>query len=285
MRSETFSGASRFSRRSLLRGLGAGSLLLSPFVRLRSSLAQPAQSGNLLIFFTPNGHLRSKFGGDTPGPNFNFLPSLEPLTPHRADVTVVKGLCLRSPSSIRSHEDITRILTCVSGPDRFKAYGPSIDHVIGMEINQRPLVVAVDPYRAQPHWRTLLSWRAAGVNEPFVKDHRAVFADLFGGLVPADSEQQKAALERIRQRNQSVLDFVTRDIMTFRSRINSQDRANLDVYLDSLQEVEKEDRSAEPGVVQWRYDPAGECQRPHRNGDPERRQVGAGSGRAAQDPG
>lgn len=232
---------SRFSRRSLLRGLGAGSVLLSPFVKHRASFAQvaPAQSGNLLIFFTPNGHYRQQFGAETPGPNFTFLPSLAPLGEHRSDVAVVRGLSLRSPTSIRSHEDICRILTCVSGPDRFKAYGPSIDHSIGMAINQRPLVVAVDPYRAQPHWRTLLSWRASEVNEPFVKDHKAVFTDLFGAVAGPQPAQQQAALDRIRQRNKSVLDLVNRDVATFRTRINSNDRAHLDGYLDSLRTVEQ----------------------------------------------
>jgi hypothetical protein len=205
---------------------------------LRSSLAAAAESGNLLIFFTPNGHYRQAFGAETPGPGFKFLPSLAPLEPVRNDVTVIKGLSLRSPTVIRSHEDVCRILTCVQGPDKFKAYGPSIDHAIGMEMNQRPLVVAVDPYRDSPHWRTLLSWRAAGVNEPFVKDHKAVFTDIFGGLASSNNADQAAVLERTRARNKSVLDLVNKDIATFRTRINSHDRANLDAYLDSLRTVE-----------------------------------------------
>jgi len=227
------------SRRRLLRGLGAGALLLSPFARTRGALAQAGQSGNLLIFFTPNGHYRQQFGAATPGPNFTLLPSLAPLEPHRADIAVVRGLSLRSPTVIRSHEDITRILTCVSGPDKFLAYGPSIDHSIGMALGQRPLVVAVDPYRDQPHWRTLLSWRAAGVNEPFVKSHTAVFTDLFGGVAGPATADQAAAVERARQRNKSVLDLINRDISAFRTRINSNDRAHLDAYLDSLRTVEQ----------------------------------------------
>ncbi|HEY0711391.1 MAG TPA: DUF1552 domain-containing protein, partial [Polyangia bacterium] len=240
MKSVVGSQAHGLSRRRLLRGMGAAGLLLSPFVRLRSSLAAAADSGNLLIFFTPNGHYRQSFGAETPGTGFSFLPSLAPLEPVKSDVTVIKGLSLRSPTSIRSHEDVCRILTCVTGPDRFKAYGPSIDHAIGREMNQRPLVVAVDPYRESPHWRTLLSWRAAGVNEPFVKDHKAVFADVFGGLMSnTTNTEQMAALERMRARNKSVLDLVNKDLATFRTRINSHDRANLDAYLDSLRTVEE----------------------------------------------
>jgi hypothetical protein len=239
MKSAVGSTAHALSRRRLLRGMGAAGLLLSPFVRLRSSLAAAADSGNLLIFFTPNSHYRQAFGAETPGTGFSFLPSLAPLEPVRNDITVIKGLSLRSPTSIRSHEDVCRILTCVSGPDKFKAYGPSIDHAIGMEMNQRPMVVAVDPYRESPHWRTLLSWRASGVNEPFVKDHKAVFADVFGGLAANTNTEQMAVLERTRARNKSVLDLVNKDLATFRTRINSHDRVNLDAYLDSLRTVEE----------------------------------------------
>jgi hypothetical protein len=231
--------SSTLSRRSLLSGLGAGCVLLSPFVRYRSAWAAPAQSGNLLIFYTPNGHMRTQFDGITPGTSFTLQPSLAPLQPYQSDIAVVRGLCLRSPTVISSHEDICRILTCVSGPDKYTAYGPSIDQSIGMAINQRPLVVAVDPFRDQPHWRTLLSWRASAVNEPFVKDFNAIFLDLFGGMAGAQTATQMAALARTQQRNQSILDLVKSDIATFRTRVNSHDRIQLDTYLDSLRAVEQ----------------------------------------------
>jgi hypothetical protein len=249
----------RFSRRSLLRGLGAGAALLGPFLRHSSSQAASATpSGNLLIFFTPNGHKRSLttngttttcFDATANGTSMTLGTSLTPLQPFLSDVSVIKGLNLKTPTYIASHQDICRILTCQNAPGgqsaegtahQFTGYGPSIDQSIGMAINQRPLVVAVDPYRDQPHWRTFLSWRASGVNEPFVKNFSTVFTDLFGNLTgQAQTSDQTAALMRARARNQSVLDFVKGDISTFRSRINSNDKAHLDSYLDSLQSVEQ----------------------------------------------
>jgi len=82
-------GSAPLSRRHLLRGLGAGTVLLAPFLKYRSAWAQPAQSGNLLIFYTPNGHLRAQFGaaGADAGAGLNFLPSLAPLQPFVNDVT------------------------------------------------------------------------------------------------------------------------------------------------------------------------------------------------------
>jgi hypothetical protein len=247
-----WSRAAHITRRQMLAGLGAGAALLSPFVRYRSAMAQAAQSGNLLIFFTPNGHKRKYFETSGSGANMVLGPSLAPLEAVKSDVTVIRGLCQRSPTNIRSHEDICRILTCVSGPDKFTGYGPSIDHAVGKVIGQRPLVVAIDPYRDQPHWRTFLSWRESGVNEPFVKDPKAIFMDLFGamtGTSPMQTAEQLAILERNKQRGKSILDFARRDIETFRKRINTNDRAHLDTYLDSLRGVEEKVMKVAPAVT------------------------------------
>jgi hypothetical protein len=210
----------RFSRRSLLRGLGAGAALLAPFVRRRASMAQSAPAGNLLIFYTPNGHRRNLvfndptsrlcFGATSAAGELTLGSSLMPLQPFRRDVAVIKGLNLKTPTFIASHQDICRILTCWSAPregndlGQFAAFGPSIDQVIGKSLNQQPLIVAVDPFRPVPHWRTFLSWSASGVNAPFVKDHERVFTDLFGGL-PGVSQKgdQLATLARLRLRNTS----------------------------------------------------------------------------------
>jgi Protein of unknown function (DUF1552) len=249
----------RFSRRDLLRGLGAGAAVLAPFVKTRMAFGQAALPGNLLIFFTPNGHRRSlvtnnvsevcfdaKTASGGTGTDMTLGRSLQPLAPFQSDIAVIKGLNLKSPTFIASHQDICRVLTCQGMPDKetdkgqFTGYGPSIDQSVGMAINQRPIVVAVDPYRDQPHWRTFLAWRSSGVNEPFVKNYNTVFTDLFGGLTgQSNTADQTAAIARARARNQSLLDFVKGDISTFRGRINSNDKAHLDSYLDSLQGVEQ----------------------------------------------
>jgi uncharacterized protein DUF1552 len=243
-------GSAPLSRRHLLRGLGAGTVLLAPFLKYRSAWAQPAQSGNLLIFYTPNGHLRAQFGaaGADAGAGLNFLPSLAPLQPFVNDVTVIKGLCSKTPTNIDSHQDIVRILTQCNTPGgqknetdntQFLAYGPSIDQSIGAAINQQPLVVAVDPYRDQPYWRTLLSWNAPMVNEPYVKDFTTIFASVFGGVAGTQTAAQVAAVQRAQQRNQSILDLVTGDIATFRARVSTADRIHLDTYLTSIRAVEQ----------------------------------------------
>src|SRR5439155_10373699 len=107
--------------------------------------------------------------------------SLQPLQPFMSDIAVIKGLNLKTNTYIASHQDVCRILTCQNAPggqskettaNQFTGYGPSIDQSIGMAINQRPMVVAVDPYRDQPHWRTFLSWRASGGTSPLLRNYK-----------------------------------------------------------------------------------------------------------------
>ncbi|MDF3070429.1 MAG: hypothetical protein K0R38_6030 [Polyangiaceae bacterium] len=229
-----------YSRRTLLRGLGAGAVLLSPFVRHRMSHAQAAPAGNVLIFFTPNGHIKDEFDASGSGATFTLKKSLAPLESFKQDLTVIRGLTLKTVTEINSHDDIVRHLTCVEGPDKAKGYGPSLDHVIGTHLGQRPLFVNPEPNRSSGHWRNALSWRAAGEQEPFLTDPTAVFSNLFvNGTPTMGGAMPDQAAERAKARNKSILDFVNSDIQTFRGRINSEDKAHLDLYLDSLRDVEK----------------------------------------------
>ena len=245
----------RFPRRTLLKGLGAGAAFLEPFLKHRSSWAQGAPAGNFLVFYSPNGHKRALTANGVTVPCFdatgsasslNLGTALMPLQPFNSDVAVIKGLNLKTPTFIASHQDNCRLLTGWGAPkegndnSQFTGYGPSIDQAIGMAFSERPLVVAVDPFRDAPHWRNFLNWRSSGVNEPFTKDFQAVFTDLFGNLTgAAATPDQTAAIMRARARNQSLLDFVKGDLATFKTRINSNDKAHMDAYLDSLQSLEQ----------------------------------------------
>lgn len=227
-----------FTRRNLLRGIGAGSLLLAPFVRYRSSLAQTPVAGNFLVFFTPNGHIKTEFDAEGSGASFTLKESLAALETYKSDIAVIRGLTLKTPSEINSHEEVSRILTCWEGPDKLTAYGPSVDHVIGEAIGQRPLMVAPEPNRDGLHWRNQLSWRAAEQPEPFLKDPSQVFSRIFGeGAVAQMADPAEVA--SLQARNQSLLDLVRGDIAVFRGRVNTEDRAHLDLYLDSLRDVER----------------------------------------------
>ncbi|MDX2055769.1 MAG: DUF1552 domain-containing protein [Polyangiaceae bacterium] len=237
-------------RRQLLSGIGAGLALLAPLSRLRLSLGAGAANGNLLVFFTPNGFKRSQFGATNPGSAYSFLPSLQTLNNHRDKITVIRGLCNKSASDKSSHEDCVKILTCVSGNDLYKGYGPSIDQVVAKHFGGRPLTLAVEKFNDAPNWQTKISWVAANAFEPHVKSPSAVFDSVFSGLTtpnPTPTSTTTAPDPKYAQ-NKSVLDFVRDDLSTFRARLSTADQAKIDLHLDALREVEKRVAIA-PGSV------------------------------------
>ncbi len=230
----------RPSRRDLLRGLGAGAVLLAPFARSRRLDAAPAADGNLLVFFTPNGFARDKFDAvPSAGGGYTFKPSLAALEPHRSNVSVIRGLCNKSASTKSSHEDCVKILTCVSGADTSTGYGPSIDQVVAKQFGGRPLTLAVEKFNAEPNWQTKISWVQAGAFEPHVKSTKAVFDNVFGNFMPPMAGDATRAPDPVLAQNKSVLDFVRGDISLFKSRLSKADQAKLDLHLDALREVEK----------------------------------------------
>jgi hypothetical protein len=225
------------SRRSLLGGLGLGSVLFTPFVRSRVLSAAPQDAGNFLVFFTPNGFLRPQFGADNPGPNYTLRKSLAALEPYKSKLTVIRGLCNKSTSEKASHEDITRILTCREGGDLYRAYGPSIDHVIAQHLGGRPLTLAVERFRDDPNWQTKLSWVGDGANDPHVKDPKRAF-DLAFPMGAVANPGSDNTLEQLHAQNRSVLDLVRQDIGSLKPRLSTADRAKLELHLEALREVE-----------------------------------------------
>ena len=236
------SNSSPFSRRNLLRGLGAGAALLAPFARTQVSTAAASAAGNLLVFFTPNGFDRDKFGAASPGSNYAFLPSLAGLNGDRADITLIKGLCNKSASAKSSHEDCVKILACVSGSELYRGYGPSIDHVVAEHHGGRPMTLAVEDFNDEPNWQTKISWVSDNAFDPHVKSPRAVFDNVFGSFMPpgmSTPSTEPAMPTPTHAQNRSVLDFVRQDISLFKSRLSAADRAKLDLHMESLREVEK----------------------------------------------
>nr|AQQ75196.1 hypothetical protein [uncultured bacterium] len=239
------------SRRSLMKAaLGLGALSYIPLVRQRPSYAQAAPE-NFLVFYSPNGWRRKFWGATQNGSTMTFGPSLAALEPHKADITVIKGLCLKSTTPIATHQDIVRILTCTGdGPDgsepggEEKAYGPSIDHHIATQLGlPPPLTLSVDEslmLMSDPtNWMWRLSWRQDGdtvSHDLPLRNPPEIYNLLYAGLMPSG---QPAEVESRLKRGQSVLDLVRQDLQAMRSGLSAEDRGHLDVYEGSIREIER----------------------------------------------
>jgi hypothetical protein len=230
--------------------LGLGALSYVPLMRQRPTYAQAAP-GNFLVFYSPNGWRRQFWGATQNGGTMSFGPSLAALEPHKADITVIKGLCLKSTTPIATHQDIVRILTCTGdgadGSDpggEEQAYGPSIDHHITTALGfPPPLTVSVDEslmLMSDPtNWMWRLSWRKDGdtVSHDLPLRHPPdVYSSLFAGLMPSG---QPAEVDARLKRGQSVLDLVRQDLTAMRGGLSAQDRGHLDVYEGSIREIER----------------------------------------------
>jgi Protein of unknown function (DUF1552) len=239
------------SRRSMMKaalGLGAASYL--PLVRTRPSHAAAAP-GNFLVFYTPNAWRRKWWGATQTGSTMTFGPSLAVLEPHKADITVIKGLCLKSTTKIATHQDIVRILTCMGagangsdpGEDE-QAYGPSIDHSITTALGlPPPLTLAPDKslmLMSDPtNWMWRLSWRKDGTavsHDLALRSPPDIYNLLYSGMMPSG---QPAEVDHRLKRGQSVLDLVKQDLTAMRPGLSAQDRGHLDVYEGSMRELER----------------------------------------------
>jgi len=239
------------SRRSLMKAaLGAGALSYLPLARTRSSRAAAAP-GNFLVFYSPNAWKRKYWGATPNGSTMTLLPSLAALEPYKADITVLKGLCLKSTTKIATHQDIVRILTCTGagangsdpGEDE-QAYGPSIDHHISTELGlPPPLTVSVDKslmLMSDPtNWMWRLSWRQDGgtvSHDLALRNPPDIYSAIYSGLMPSG---QAGEVDHRLKRGQSVLDLVRKDLAAMRPGLSAQDRGHLDVYEGSLREIER----------------------------------------------
>ncbi|MDI1295150.1 MAG: DUF1552 domain-containing protein, partial [bacterium] len=82
------------NRRTILRG--AGTVMALPFLEAMMPSAKAADIASrpkrLQVFYSPNGMMMNDFLPTTQGSGFDLPPILQPLAPHRAQLTVVSGL-------------------------------------------------------------------------------------------------------------------------------------------------------------------------------------------------
>ena len=238
------------SRRSIMKAaLGAGALSYLPLARTRSSRA--AAPGNFLVFYSPNAWRRKYWGATANGSTMTMAPSLAALEPHKADITVIKGLCLKSTTKIATHQDIVRILTCRGagamgsdpGEDE-QAYGPSIDHSISTALGlPPPLTLSLDKSLMQmsdpTNWMWRLSWRQDGTTasqDLALRNPPDIYSAIYQGLMPSG---QPGEVDHRLKRGQSVLDLVKQDLTAMRPGLSAQDKGHLDVYEGSIREIER----------------------------------------------
>lgn len=261
------------SRRRFLRGLGA-CMALPAFESLlpRSALAAPAAPGlaaaasrtplRMAYIYFPNGAHQSNWWPTGEGKNFALAKTMKSLEPLRSQIQIIGGLDHREatpgPDGAGDHARASgTFLTGVrvkktAGADIHA--GPSIDQLVAQQVGHLTrfpsLELTCDSVRKSGNcdsgyscaYQYNLAWKSPTTPVAPEPNPRMVFERLFGTGKPGE---RGASLQRRKEQQKSILDFVMDDAAELNSDMTARDRAKLDQYLTSIREIEKRIEQAE----------------------------------------
>lgn len=215
-----------FSRRNLLRGLGA-TALIAPFAsQLRPGRAVAAPQKRAMFVYVPDGCIPSLWHPTGSEKSFTLPEMSATLEPIKQHLVFLDGLKMYAGGA--THEGgMAKVLTGVSPK--------SIDLFLGDEIggatphSSLQLGVGGTFQAGAPGTFTFI-----GENQPVPPDDDPLnaFSRVFGA-VSGDPDQ-----DRDQRRKKSVIDASLADLNALRTKLGSTEREKLDVHLDSLREVE-----------------------------------------------
>ncbi len=191
----------------------------------------------------------------TDGPDYRLTRSLEPLEPHRHDMTIFGGLSHPTSRQLVGHNTVDVWLT---GADiRVNLQNSiSIDQVIARQYAAHTripsLVLSSQGGVGTKSRSTTISFDAQGRAIPAESMPRRVFERLFEPPPRGDLAARERALASGRRR----VDFLLEDSRSLRNNLGRPDQQRLDEFLQSLSEVESRlarcARLARPGAAAGR---------------------------------
>jgi hypothetical protein len=250
-------------RRTVLRGLGTTLALPLVDAMVPAFAAVPKPVKRFGEVYVSMGMNMPLWTPRTEGPLDEMTRILEPLRPVKDRLIVLSGLDSR-PAEGRDGGVHPRTQTAWNtGVTAFRTEGPDIKagtsldqhiaHAIGKDTQLPSLELALEPaglagncaFGYSCTYLNTLAWKSPTTPLPMEVNPRAVFERLFGA---SDSTDQKVRLRDIRS-DRSVLDSVLGKITALQKGIAPSDRAKVDLYLDSVRDVERRIKLAEQQVT------------------------------------
>jgi hypothetical protein len=236
----------QLDRRTFLRG--AGLSLALPWMEAMSHATTPVpRPKRFCAFFFGNGVAlppRNRpelqdwhWFPHTDGPDYRLSRSLEPLEPHRQDMTIFGGLSHPSSRLLVGHNTVDVWLT---GADiRVDLQNSiSMDQLIarhaGAHTRIPSLVLSSQGGVGTKSRSTTISFDAQGRAIPAESIPRRVFERLFEPPASGDLAARERALASGRRR----VDFLLEDSRSLRNNLGRPDQQRLDEFLQSLSDVE-----------------------------------------------
>jgi len=229
----------KFSRRTMLRGLGYGGVFCSGLFNNLYAQTVPRVT-RVAMFGHANGsqYQSEPTGGET---DFVLKPHMAPLEAVRGDILVFKDLTLaRDPGN--AHRSASFSVFGLGNPT---SIDQEFARFVGGTTSLASLEIAVGQTSGDGGVIPGLS-QVDGRFIPSVKNPLAAYqriADrITGGAPPPGSGlpmSSASAAEQALLRRQSVLDFIKDDVQSFRGRLGAEEATKMDFYLDSLRTLER----------------------------------------------
>jgi hypothetical protein len=235
------------SRREFLRNLGISAAAL-PFALNLTSLGLAntvPRRKRLVVMFSPNGVVPSRFWPNEAGSDFTLKEILKPLTPFKGRTLILHGVCDKIGGDGDNH---MRGIGCLlTGTELFPGNiqgggGPPAGWAKGLSIDQE----IKNFLQANPSTRTRFGSLEFGVMVPDRADTwtRMSYAGPNKPLAPIDDPYQMFSKLYGRMKDQeslrSILDDLQDDLATVRKLVSAEDRQLLEEHTTFVRELEQE---------------------------------------------
>ena len=228
-----------------LGGAGALSLSLSRFARKTRAAGNGAKAKRLIIMYFPDGVVGQSQTGEPglwdaagSGTQFTLPPVMASLQPFAQKLVLFRGLSM-GPTDAGSHPGgAKKLLTATDGGN-----GISIDQRLGQTVG------AGDPFNvlylgAQANADNAsgdmhISYVAPGFTTPPEDDPVAAFNRVFGGAGMTGTSGGNAADAALKARRISVLDNAAEELADLERKLDTTEKAKLDLHLQAVRDVEK----------------------------------------------
>jgi hypothetical protein len=263
-----FIAQKHLSRRTALKGLGVTVALplLEAMVPARTALAKTAASGKVRLAAiemvhgsagaTVVGLQKHMWSPAATGRSFDLTPSsLAPLEPFRDYLTIVSNTDVRNAEAFElpeiggDHFRSSAVFLTQCHPKQTQGSdvvaGTSLDQFYAKKVGgETPIpsmqlcIEAIDQaggcaYGYSCVYTDTVSWASPSEPLPMIRDPRAAFDQLFGvGATPAERATR-------RQRDKSILDFITGEVAKLQRDLGPADKARLSEYLEDVREIER----------------------------------------------
>jgi hypothetical protein len=230
-----------FSRRALLKRLGASAALVPLLHAERARGATASGFPTRFISVTHgNGVIASSFY--PPGSELVLGSTLTSMEPFKAKMIMPIGLDYKNviDDGFKYDGHFTYCAT-LTGTRQKKsesrvATGPSIDQMMaddlmGKGVTLKAPLLTLGVRSVGDGCST--SWRASGQENKMELDTNRLFTRIFSGAA-----MPPAQMDQIRVRQQSILDFVNKELGAFGKRLGPEDRMKIEAHSQSVRELE-----------------------------------------------